>query len=225
MGFGQDFSDLNAGQDDIKIKGGTDSTVIGNIADTLMVAQSATNYFASTVNSTDAQLAVSQTFTGVVETAFNQQSFSVLLVSDQAGTLTILQYIDAGGTQLIQTLVIDHLAGIPIARSGVINGNYIKTAYKNTGLATTTTLKLDIAYGTIPSATQLNNNPVSLNEVNGTAIRLGQVGMAASLPVVLSSDQSDVFKMYELKSEFEAMNKTLRLVLEQLIFITEQEED
>jgi len=35
MGFGQDFSDLNSGQDDIKLKGGTDSTTVGNVGDSL----------------------------------------------------------------------------------------------------------------------------------------------------------------------------------------------
>jgi len=35
MGFGQDFSDLNAGQDDIKIKGASTDTNIGNVSDSL----------------------------------------------------------------------------------------------------------------------------------------------------------------------------------------------
>lgn len=152
------------------------------------IALGATNYISSTNNSSTVQLAASATFTGVIETAFNQQSFSILITSDQNGTLTIKQYIDAGGTRLASSNAYTTTASVPFARSGVINGNYINITYQNTGGSTTTTLNVDTAYGTIPSATQLNNGPVALNEVNGTAISLGQTTKALSLPITIASD-------------------------------------
>ena len=80
--------------------GSISSAGINNLA----IALGATNYVASTVNSSTAQLAASATFTGTVETTFNQQSYSILMVSDQPMTINLFQYIDAGGTKLASTL-------------------------------------------------------------------------------------------------------------------------
>lgn len=139
----------------------------------IAVAQSATNYAVSTVNSSAAQLAAGATFTGGIETAFNQQSYSILMVSDQAMTVTLFDYIDAAGTQLGGSTVFAVLAGAGLRRSGVVNGNYFKVTVLNSGGGITTTFKLDVAYGTIPSSTQLNNNPSAIMEINGTAVDVG----------------------------------------------------
>lgn len=136
------------------------------------IAIGATNYIVSTVNSTAAQLASGATFNGVVETTFNQQSYSILIVTDQPGILTIKNYIDAAGAQLAQSTVFN----VPIsgfARSGVVNGNYFSISFQNTGPSSTVTLRIDTAYGTIPSATQLNNGPVGLMEINGNSVSTG----------------------------------------------------
>jgi len=156
----------------------------------LLVAQGATNFVFSNVNSTTSQLAASAVFTGTVESVVNQQSYSILAISDQPGTITINQFIDAGGTKLAQTLSYSLVANQGFAKSGPMNGNYAQVIFQNTGASTTTTLQIDTAYGTIPSATQLNNQPIALNEVNGSAISLGQQSASASLPVVISSSQT-----------------------------------
>jgi hypothetical protein len=121
-------------------------------------------------NSTVTQLAAAATFTGTVESVVNQQSYSILFFSDQNATITIKQFIDAGGTRLAQQLTFTYTASSQFARSGVMNGNYFQAIVQNTGGSTTTTLQLDIAYGTIPAATQLNNSPIAVNEINGTSI-------------------------------------------------------
>ena len=154
------------------------------------VALGATNYAVSTNNSTTVQLAASATFTGVVETAFNQQSYSILITSDQNGTLVVKQYIDAAGLKLASSLSYSITASTPFARSGVVNGNYFSLTFQNTGASTTTTLQVDTAYGTIPSATQLNNSPVAINEINGVALNIGQQTKALSIPMVMPSDQN-----------------------------------
>ena len=195
--------------------------IVSGGENSLPVAQSATNFVFSTVNSSAVQLAASATFTGVVESAVSQQSYSILVASDQPGTLNILQYIDAGGTKLIQTVTITHLANVPIARSGVINGNYIKVTYQNTGASTTTTFQLDTAYGTIPASTQLNNFPMSLSEVNGTAISLGQTTMAASLPVVIASNQASIPVAATLSAETTKVIGTVNVAAAQTIAVTQ----
>ena len=134
------------------------------------------NYFtASTNNSTTAQLAAGATFTGTIETVFNQPVASLLLIADQPVTITINQFIDAGGTKLASTNSFSVLAPATFARSFAINGNYMQVLVKNVGAATTTTLTLDTAYGTLPVATQLLNDPVAINEIAGT-------GLSSALP-------------------------------------------
>ena len=156
----------------------------------LMVAIGATNFVVSSVNSSTAQLATTATFTGTIETIFNEQAISVLLTTDQTGTLTLNQYIDLAGTRKISAWAFTIAAGVPFSRCFVGNGNYFNLTFQNTGGSTTTTLNINTAYGTLPGATNLGNMPVSLSEVNGTALSLGQAAKAASLPVALASDQA-----------------------------------
>jgi hypothetical protein len=129
----------------------------------------ATNFQASTNNSTTAQLASGATFTGVIETINNQQAISLLLTSDKSGILTLNQYIDLAGTFKVTPLVYAIVAGIPFSRCIVGNGNFFNLTFKNTDLTATTTLNINTAYGTLPSATNLANNPTSVDEINGIA--------------------------------------------------------
>lgn len=125
-------------------------------------------------NSTTTQLAAGATFTGIIESIVNQQSYSILFFSDQNSIITIKQYIDLAGTKLISSLSYTYTAGSTnFARSGVANGNYLQVTVQNTGGSTTTMLQLDTAYGTIPAATPLNNAPIAINEINGTVVSTG----------------------------------------------------
>ena len=142
----------------------------GNGTRALAVAQSATNFVFSSLNSTTAQLAVGATYTGTIEVVTNQQSASILLTSDQNGTLIFREYIDAAGLRPSRVSTYTILANVPFSRSFALNGNYFRASFQNTGTATTTTLNLNTAYGTIPSATVLGNEPVSLDEVSGIAM-------------------------------------------------------
>jgi len=162
----------------------------GNGGKALEVAISSTGFVFSTLNSTTVQLAAGATFTGTIETAQNQQSISLLLTSDQNGTLTVNQYIDLAGTRKVPPIVIPIIANAQFSKSFPINGNYINVTFQNTGASATTTLNLNTAYGTIPSATAKGNAPTSLDEVNGTSFSLGQTTKALSLPVTIASDQT-----------------------------------
>lgn len=170
----------------------------GNGTKALEVAQSATSFMFSTVNSTTVQLAASASFTGTIESIVNQQSASIILTTDQPGTLTFIEYIDAGGTRVSRTTVYSILANIPLSRSFALNGNYFKATFQNTGASTTTTLNLNTAYGTIPSATALGNSQVSLDEVAGLAFSSVVKGAQATnnLPVQDVKDSGRVIKVY-----------------------------
>lgn len=130
----------------------------------------ATNFTAGPGNTTTTQLASGATYTGTIETIFNQQAISILLTSDQNGTLTLKQYIDAAGTRLASSVPYVITAGVGFSRSIVANGNYFNLTFKNSGSSTTTTLNINAFYGTLPAITNLGNSPVSLDEINGTTV-------------------------------------------------------
>lgn len=151
---------------------GIDSLSAGTGANGLMTAQGATNFFFSTVNSSTAQLTAGSTFNGTIEAVLSAPYASVIIDSDQPGTLTVKQYITSGaGTQIVSTpfSFLAKTGGNCFARSFAINGNYFSISVQNTGASTTTTLNINVAYGNIPGTTQLLNNPTSINEINGVA--------------------------------------------------------
>lgn len=154
----------------------------------LTTAIGATNFVLSSGNSSTAQLAAAATFTGTIETIYNQQAISVLLTSDQNGTLTLRQYIDAAGTRPVSAWAFPIVAGVAFSRCFTGNGNYFNLTFQNTGGSTTTTLNINTAYGTLPAVTNLGYMPVSINEVGGTLITAGQNTAANSIPVVLASN-------------------------------------
>lgn len=146
-----------------------DSLNSGTGLNALNFAMTATNYILSTANSTTSQLASGTTFTGTIETVFNQQAISAILTSDQNGTLIFNQYIDAAGTRKCSALSYTITANVPFSRCLQANGNYFNLTFKNTGSSTTTTLNINVAYGTLPSVTALGNGQVSIDEINGIA--------------------------------------------------------
>lgn len=158
----------------------------------LGVSMVATNFATGAGNTSTAQLAASATFTGTVETIFAQQAISILLTSDQNGTLIINQYIDAAGLRKAATVSFAITAGVGFSRSLVANGNYFNLTFQNTGGSTTTTLNINTFYGTLPGSTTRGNHACSIDEIGGTALVVGQATMAASIPVVLSSNQTAI---------------------------------
>lgn len=139
------------------------------------VATNGTIFKFSTVNSTTTQLISGQTYTGTIENIVNQQSYSLLFFSDQNAIITVKQFIDASGIKLISNNVFNYTAGFNnFSISKTANGNFIQVIVQNTGVATTTALQLDLAFGTIPASTFLNNSPSSINEINGSVVSVNQ---------------------------------------------------
>lgn len=168
----------------------------------LLIGVGATNYALSSVNSSTSQLAAGATFTGGIENTFNQQSYSILATSDQPGILTINQYIDITGTMLGGSQSFNILAGIGFARSGVVNGNFVNVTFRNIGTGTTTTFNLNTAYGTIPSSTQLNNFPISLDEAGGIALTATPYGNLS-----ISTESTALFSDTFDSSGFDTTNR------------------
>jgi hypothetical protein len=135
------------------------------------------NYPISTANSSTTQLAAGASFTGGIESAQDQPSISILLTSDQPTTITVRQFIDAGGTFAAPDIVFYVDAGAGFARSLTINGNFCRVIAQNTGAATTTTFNLNVAYGALGDADSSGQQPV-------TEPPLLLVGAAAQTAVV-----------------------------------------
>lgn len=171
-------------------------TAIGSLAlatalEGILTSAGATDFFFSTANATTVQLAAAATFTGTVESIISAQAWSIILTSDQPGTLTLNEYIDAGGTRITSTKSIPISAGVPFSRCYTANGNYFRLTFQNTGGSATTTLNINTAFGVLPAVTSLGNGPISINEVNGVAPSTGEgVSGTGALRVTLASDRS-----------------------------------
>lgn len=120
----------------------------------LPIAQSATNFFLSTGNSSTTQLTAGNIFLGAIESVLSQTQISILCTSDQPGLLTVWQYIDAGGVAVSETRQFQIFPGIGFSVAIKANGNYARVLYANNGLSTTTSFNLNLYYGTISETLQ-----------------------------------------------------------------------
>ena len=151
----------------------------------------------STGQNSTTQLAASATFTGTIETILNHTSAQIEVTSDQPFTLSIDQFIDAGGTRLSSTDTYTRAAGVPFNENITLPGNYFRIRVQNTGASTTTTFQSDVTFGIMQTTprgpTNLSNNRVGIMEINGTAasVNSGTVD-AGTLRVVLPTNQSAV---------------------------------
>ena len=140
---------------------GAGNEQLATLSNPFPVQQAATNFNLSTGNSTVAQLAAGATFSGAIESTLNQQTISVDVTSDQPGVLWVRQFIDAGGTHVIAAWPFQIAAGVPFSWALQANGNYHALSFQNQGAATTTTLNISTAYGTMPSTDTAGNLPVA----------------------------------------------------------------
>lgn len=126
---------LNAGTEEI----GTVTTKIGSTIFTQSAAMSST-----------AQLTAGSTFTSTVVDVISNKAVLPMVMVDQPVTITIYQYIDAAGTQLIDTTVFTRIANAGFNEAIQINGNYVKLSVQNTGSSSTNNLVIDTWIGDMP---------------------------------------------------------------------------
>lgn len=143
----------------------------------LPISNNATVFLFSTNNSSTVQLAAGATFTGVIETALDQPSLSLLMTSDQDMIVTVRQFIDLAGTRAAPNIVFSVAANNGLARSLPLNGNYVQILAQNVGAATTTTFNINTAYGDILPADSSGALPT-------TELPLVLAGQAAQTAVV-----------------------------------------
>lgn len=134
----------------------------------------------STANSSSVNLAAAATFTGTIESAFNQPAAQVMVFCDQPYTVQVDQFNDL--SNLISTDTFTRAAGIPMNENVQVNGDFFRLRVTNNGAATTTNLRIETTYGPIPPLPRaLSNNgnlKVTLNEsglvstANSTAVNL-----------------------------------------------------
>lgn len=146
-------------------------------------SNNATVFLFSTNNSSTAQLAAGATFTGTIETALDQPSISLLLASDQDTILTIRQFIDLAGTRAAPDIVIRVAAGVGLARSMPLNGNYVQILAQNVGASTTTTFNLNTAYGNLFPA----DSSGALPTTELPLILVGQAAQTATVNNILTT--------------------------------------
>jgi hypothetical protein len=172
--------------------------VIASNQSNIPVNIGATIFTQSTGNSSTAQLAASATFTGVVESLLTGKSFIVSLRVDQPCTISILQYIDAAGTQLVGTTTFTRLANAPLNEAIQINGNYGKVNVQNTGASATTNLVLDTWFGDMqPIPTALSNSgnfKVAIAESN-TRNRTGQYTLSSFRTLGTAATPQNIFTL------------------------------
>ena len=147
----------------IKLIHGADGTNDGDVSSVnpFPTSHNATVFRFSSNNTSTAQLAAGATFTGVIETALDQPSISLLLTSDQPTTLTVRQFIDIAGTRAVPDVVFYVAASTGFSRSFTLNGNYVQVLAQNTGASTTTTFNLNTAYGDLAGADPSGVLPVT----------------------------------------------------------------
>jgi hypothetical protein len=157
----------------------------------LAVTQSGTHYYLSPGNSSTAQLAAGATFTGTIEYSANQQAISILCTSDQNMTLTLQQFIDAGGTRLISSLPFSVVAGQGFQRAVALGGNYYRVTCTNNGGSTTSGFEIDTALGTLQSQTQAGNLPCSISEVaSGVTVPMRVIDQTASISLTTPTNST-----------------------------------
>ena len=121
-------------------------------------------------NSTAYSLTNTSTWTGTIENVINQPYMSVGVNSTQTVTLSVYQYIDAGGTIAevpVKSFIVT--GGIPFSTQIAVLGDYVKlTVTNNSG--STSTVYVDSYYDPIlplpDSLTQNGNFRVAVQESN-----------------------------------------------------------
>lgn len=161
---------------------------VASLTNPVPTTMAALYYPSSTGNNTTAQLGAGATFTGTIESIVNQQAAQVTVICDQAYTVIIDQFQDAGGTRkttVDAAYTFTRSAGVPLAENITLVGNFFRVRVTNNGGSTTTTLSVDVTFGIMPThpyaLSNLGNQKSSIAEINGTAIVTG--GVAGSLGV------------------------------------------
>jgi hypothetical protein len=139
--------------------GASGAESLASFANPIPVQPAAAYFVQSTGNSSTAQLAVNATFTGTIDNVLSQPQMSLLVETDQPGTLVVNQYITA--TDPFPAIVTTYFVTAGSAATGggfgqslTLNGNFAQVVFTNTGSAATTKLNINTYYGSLAPTVQ-----------------------------------------------------------------------
>jgi hypothetical protein len=166
LGTALNIRALSSTTDSVTIRTATNE-VIHSVTDAIL-------FTLSTVNSSSTQLAAGATFTGVIESSFNQPAAQLLIVCDQPYTVYADQF--DGANNLIETSTFTRTANQGTNENIMLKGDSLRVRVTNTGAALTTTFRLETTYGqllTLPTSTSNKGNfRTSIEEFNATSLPL-----------------------------------------------------
>lgn len=128
-------------------------TLVGGLTPTQL---SALLYTVSSANVSTTQLAAGASFTGTIETVQNSQAAQVSVTCDQAYTVQILQFLDAGGTRALPVVTFTRAANAALNENVSLFGDFFQVVVTNNGGSTTTNFQCGVTFGL------MNTQPASL---------------------------------------------------------------
>jgi hypothetical protein len=155
--------------------GSANVTVINPVTSGANVQLASIAYIADAGNSSAAQLAAAATFNGVLKAVPSEPNAIISALMDQAYTLSIAQYDDAGATKPAgAVMTFTRAANVGVNESVQLNGNYYRVSVTNNGGSTSTTFYLDTFTGIMPvepqALTNSGNKRIAIVEVGGTPV-------------------------------------------------------
>jgi hypothetical protein len=150
-------------------------------------------YPVSTANSSGVQLAAAASFTGTIESVQNVQALQVSVVCDQAYTVQVKQFLDAGGARALPTVTFTRLANVPTNENIALFGDYAQIIVTNNGGSATTTFQCGVTFGLMPtlpaSLTNSGNLRTAVQEIMPALLASYNVaGVIAINTVLLTID-------------------------------------
>lgn len=162
----------------------------------LLTAAGPVNFVFSTNNSYTGTVTFGTPFVGTPESILGAPGVAVLLRSDQSGTLTLTEYIDAGGTQISAQTPIAITAGVPYQAYVAIAGNYFKIQFSNLNNATPANVVLDTQYGSMPTTGQqpaVHSSPVVLASDTALPTGMNTIGNVGVTTMIAPPTQNNIF--------------------------------
>jgi hypothetical protein len=190
--------------------GGTGAESIASATNPYPIGIAATPFQPSASNSSSANLAPGQKFTGGIQANQNQPVISINIICDQPTLIVLYGSADAAGLSQIQPITVPLPVstanfGVSIALPG--NANYYWVTVTNVGTATTTRCVIDVGSGWLFPTTALGNAPTSINEIAGVAITGGSIPINMTNTSALLNSKLDM--LGQILTELRVMSTLL----------------
>jgi len=145
----------------------------------MLTASGPTNFVVDAANSmaTTVGAGVEWNVAGTPTSILAAPEVAVLVKTDQNGTLTLRQFIDAAGASPLRPLTFAVVAGTNFGATIPLAGNYLRVTFTNNA-GVTANVTVDTQYGTMPVTDEYGRTPISAPD--GSQITLGAKADAAN---------------------------------------------